>query len=153
MTKFQTQYTRVGCISKCQDKTKSSDPALPFQRFSCAWFVLYSLCVQKWYLRYWKNKSSIRFRSSDYSIFSYFYSNLNYWKFINPQRHGGGSCRPPPLWFFALYSKNLQATHIWTFLTFPNFLLRMPLWNKKKSFTPAQSTFGTPSTKIFFFLL
>ena len=34
----------------------------------------------------------------------------------------------PPLWFFALYSKNLQATHTWKFLTFPNFWLRIPLW-------------------------
>ena len=29
------------------------------------------------------------------------------------------------LWFFALYSNNLQATHTWKFLTFPDFLLRI----------------------------
>ena len=29
---------------------------------------------------------------------------------------------------FALYSKNLHATHAWNFLTFPNFWLRIPIW-------------------------
>ena len=47
---------------------------------------------------------------------------------------------------FALYSKNPQATHSRKF-----FIVDAP--NKKKlqtfSFTPAQSTFGTPNTKIF----
>ena len=40
--------------------------------------------------------------------------------------------------------------HTWNFLTFPNFLMRMPLWKKnpKIAFVPSKSTFGTPSTEI-----
>ena len=38
---------------------------------------------------------------------------------INPVRIGGGIPPPPPsLRLFALYSKNLQATHTWHFLAF-----------------------------------
>ena len=62
----------------------------------------------------------------------------------------GGGPVGPPLWFFALYSKTLMASQTWKFLTFPNFLLRMPLRiNKfqKICCIPVQSTFGTPSTK------
>ena len=42
---------------------------------------------------------------------------------------GGGSGGIHSLRFFALYSKNLHTTHTWNILTFPNFLLRIPLWN------------------------
>ena len=34
------------------------------------------------------------------------------------------------LCFLALYSKNLKATLTWNFMTYPNFLRRMPLWKK-----------------------
>ena len=63
----------------------------------------------------------------------------------------GALYAPPPLWFYALY--NLQATHTRKFLTSPNFLLRIPHEKKlqKFCFNPAQSTFGTPSTKIYIF--
>jgi len=37
----------------------------------------------------------------------------------------------PPL-FLAFYSKYLEATQTWQFLTLQNFLLRMPLWKFKK---------------------
>ena len=59
----------------------------------------------------------------------------------------------PPLRFFALHSKNLLITHTWNFLTFPNFWLRIPLWNffQQILFTPSDSILGTPSTKILFY--
>ena len=37
------------------------------------------------------------------------------------------------VWFFALYSKNLQATHTWKFLTFPIFFIAVAPMKKKKS--------------------
>ena len=57
--------------------------------------------------------------------------NLSRANIINPIRTGGRGVgiHPPPLpRFFALYSKNLEWTHTWTFLTFPNFWLRISLW-------------------------
>ena len=42
--------------------------------------------------------------------------------FVTPLFHA------PPPWFFAHYLKNLQATHTWKFLNFPNFWLQIPLW-------------------------
>ena len=53
---------------------------------------------------------------------------------INPSEHGGGGGRCtllPPL-LFAFYSKYLEATHTWKFLTLQTFLLRIPLWEKKR---------------------
>ena len=52
-------------------------------------------------------------------------------RWLTPQAMGGGGgALYAPLWFFALYSKNHQATQTWKFLTFPNFLLRIPIWKK-----------------------
>ena len=64
---------------------------------------------------------------------------------------GGGAVRPRLR--FLTFTQNLQATHSWKFLTFPNFLLEMPLWKKKLSFTPTQSTFGDTQYKNIFFAL
>ena len=35
-------------------------------------------------------------------------------------------CRFEAISFFAIYSKNLQATHTWKCATLPNIFLRMP---------------------------
>ena len=43
-----------------------------------------------------------------------------------PVDGGGLESIPTPLRIFARYSKNLQTTHTWNFLTFPNFWLRKP---------------------------
>ena len=65
------------------------------------------------------------------------------------------------LWFFALYSNNLQATHTWKFLTFPDFLLRIrvniypvadaPLKKQFKNFVLSllRALLGSPIKKYF----
>ena len=50
------------------------------------------------------------------------------WKILYLYMHWGWALYAPPLLWFALYSKNLNATHVWKVLTHPNFLLRMPLY-------------------------
>ena len=64
---------------------------------------------------------------------------------------GVESTPPPPV--LSLFSKNLQTTHTWNFLTFPNFWLQIPneFFSRKVLFTPSERTFGTPSTKLFFY--
>ena len=70
---------------------------------------------------------------------------------------GGGrrAVRFPPLCFFALYAKTVGNPY----LKIPDFsqlfIVDAPMKKKIKkfSFTPAQSTFGTPSTNIFLIFL
>ena len=65
----------------------------------------------------------------------------------------GGGLYAPPLLFFAPYSKNLQAIHTSKILDFSQlFIADAPKKKKinKFSFTPAQSTFGTPNTNYYF---
>ena len=54
---------------------------------------------------------------------------------------GGLLYAQPRAMGFPLYSENLKETNTWKFLTFANFLLKMPLWRKKNSFTTSQTTF------------
>ena len=53
---------------------------------------------------------------------------------------------------FAIYSKNLQDTHSWKFVTLLKIVLQLPLW-KKKSFTPFTALLGHPVQKNIFFAL
>ena len=50
---------------------------------------------------------------------------------------------PPDVVFCPLLKKNLKIAHTLSFLSYPNFLLRMLPWKKiyKFSFAPSQSTF------------
>jgi len=61
---------------------------------------------------------------------------------------------PPPLRFFALYSKNLQTTHTCNFLTFGcgyymKFYLKF--FPQKFSFHPLTALLGHPVQKYYFF--
>ena len=52
-------------------------------------------------------------------------------------------------------SKNRQTTHTWNFLTFPNYWLRIPLWNfffNKFCLQPLTALLGHPVQKYFFLL-
>ena len=69
-------------------------------------------------------------------IIQYIHDLLNTYKStrLNPLMHGRfqGAVRPLLLWFLLPFTqKNLKTEHTWKFLTFPNFLLRMPPWRKK----------------------
>ena len=57
-----------------------------------------------------------------------------------------------PFSLFALYSKNLQATHTWKFLTLPKFFLRMPIRKKSKNvvLSPLRAFLGHPVQNDFY---
>ena len=59
-------------------------------------------------------------------LFQNSYCGCHYEKKI-PLTHKGNGGGESPVVFCPLL-KNLQATHTWKFLTFPNFWLRIPLW-------------------------
>ena len=59
-----------------------------------------------------------------------------------------GALYAPPSLVFAFYSKYLEATHTWKFLTLQIFLLRMPLYTYKKIvFTLKYWSKNRPCTK------
>ena len=71
---------------------------------------------------------------------------------VNPIRTGVW-IPPPPLRFFALYSKNFFTTQTRNFLTFPNFWLLIPLWNfffEKFCFHPLTALLRHAVQKYFF---
>ena len=68
---------------------------------------------------------------------------------------GGGAIRPPPVVFCPLLKKSSGNPYL-KILDFSQiFISDDPMKKEIQKFclTPAQSTFGTPSTKIFLFFL
>ena len=63
------------------------------------------------------------------------YANYTFNDRLTPLMYGGGGGKSV---VFSLYSKNLQAIHIWKLMTFPNFIMRIHMKKKisKNIFLP-----------------
>ena len=103
-------------------------PTGPYSRFwesqSC------NLQQQKWSF---SSVSSIVFLLLSLSFDSNSLNELGYLIQVLNEKFGfkkGHFVWKVPLKRVKLKSKNLKATHTWKFLTFPNFLLRKPIWKK-----------------------
>ena len=89
---------------------------------------------------YWIRIRHLREKKSSGSVYHENISRTNRLIINEPfNPWGDGALNAPLLWFFTLYFKIFRQ--LIPEYSFPNFLLRMPLW-KKNSFTPS-AHFGT----------